>query len=131
MYTFAPATIQYLSLPPGSLSAHLLLCRRRTSPFEHIFPFTRVKADGVRLTTDQDGFTRTNPGEHDDDAGLRVVCAHPLLPGGPLSGESLYFFANYTLRRYVPADGKHWVRLEKHIPQLKAWGIDNIWVPPG
>jgi len=32
---------------------------------------------------------------------------------------------------YVPADQKHWVRLEKHIPQLKAWGIDNIWVPPG
>ncbi|KAK4162986.1 alpha-amylase [Cladorrhinum sp. PSN259] len=32
---------------------------------------------------------------------------------------------------YVPADQKHWVRLEKHIPQLKNWGIDNIWVPPG
>lgn len=32
---------------------------------------------------------------------------------------------------YVPADQKHWVRLEKHIPQLKQWGIDNIWVPPG
>lgn len=32
---------------------------------------------------------------------------------------------------YVPADQKHWVRLEKHIPQLKRWGIDNIWVPPG
>ncbi|KAK4213635.1 glycoside hydrolase superfamily [Rhypophila decipiens] len=32
---------------------------------------------------------------------------------------------------YVPADQKHWARLEKHIPQLKKWGIDNIWVPPG
>ncbi|KAL8377324.1 hypothetical protein RB595_008151 [Gaeumannomyces hyphopodioides] len=32
---------------------------------------------------------------------------------------------------YVPADGKHWVRLDKRIPQLKSWGIDNIWVPPG
>ncbi|EHA50355.1 hypothetical protein MCOR27_000199 [Pyricularia oryzae] len=32
---------------------------------------------------------------------------------------------------YVPADQKHWVRLEKEIPQLKSWGIDNIWVPPG
>ncbi|KAK3315515.1 glucan 1,4-alpha-maltohexaosidase [Apodospora peruviana] len=32
---------------------------------------------------------------------------------------------------YVPADQKHWVRLEKHIPQLKQWGIDNIWLPPG
>ncbi|KAI0180697.1 glucan 1,4-alpha-maltohexaosidase [Hypoxylon sp. FL1284] len=31
---------------------------------------------------------------------------------------------------YVPADQKHWVRLERHIPQLKAWGIDNIWIPP-
>ncbi|KAJ2906954.1 alpha amylase [Zalerion maritima] len=32
---------------------------------------------------------------------------------------------------YVPADQKHWNRLEKHIPQLKKWGVDNIWVPPG
>lgn len=31
---------------------------------------------------------------------------------------------------YVPADGKHWVRLDKHIPQLKNFGIDNIWIPP-
>lgn len=31
---------------------------------------------------------------------------------------------------YIPADQKHWVRLEKHIPQLKAWGVDNIWIPP-
>lgn len=32
---------------------------------------------------------------------------------------------------YVPADQKHYVRLEKHIPQLKHWGVDNIWLPPG
>lgn len=32
---------------------------------------------------------------------------------------------------YVPADQQHWKRLEKHVPQLKAWGIDNIWIPPG
>lgn len=31
---------------------------------------------------------------------------------------------------YVPADQKHWARLDKHIPQLKNWGIDNIWIPP-
>lgn len=31
---------------------------------------------------------------------------------------------------YCPADQKHWVRLEKHIPGLKHWGIDNIWIPP-
>jgi len=32
---------------------------------------------------------------------------------------------------YVPDDHKHWVRLHDNIPQLKAAGIDNIWVPPG
>lgn len=32
---------------------------------------------------------------------------------------------------YVPADQKHWRRLAKHVPQLKRWGVDNIWVPPG
>lgn len=31
---------------------------------------------------------------------------------------------------YVPADQKHWRRLQAQIPQLKAWGIDNIWIPP-
>jgi hypothetical protein len=31
---------------------------------------------------------------------------------------------------YVPADQKHWVRLEKHVPDLKKWGVDNIWIPP-
>ncbi|KAK3371138.1 glucan 1,4-alpha-maltohexaosidase [Lasiosphaeria ovina] len=32
---------------------------------------------------------------------------------------------------YVPADQKHWARLEKQVRQLKQWGIDNIWLPPG
>lgn len=32
---------------------------------------------------------------------------------------------------YVPDDHKHWVRLYDNIPQLKAAGIDNIWIPPG
>jgi alpha-amylase len=31
---------------------------------------------------------------------------------------------------YVPADQKHWVRLEKHVSELKKWGVDNIWIPP-
>ncbi|KAI1323486.1 glycoside hydrolase family 13 protein [Xylariaceae sp. FL0255] len=31
---------------------------------------------------------------------------------------------------YVPADQKHWKRLATHIPQLKEWGMDNIWIPP-
>jgi len=32
---------------------------------------------------------------------------------------------------YVPADQKHWKRLESQLPQLKAFGIDNFWIPPG
>lgn len=32
---------------------------------------------------------------------------------------------------YVPADQKHWRRLKEQIPNLKSWGIDNIWIPPG
>ncbi|KAK3683383.1 glucan 1,4-alpha-maltohexaosidase [Podospora appendiculata] len=32
---------------------------------------------------------------------------------------------------YVPADQKHWLRLEKQAAQLKHWGIDNMWLPPG
>jgi hypothetical protein len=32
---------------------------------------------------------------------------------------------------YVPDDHKHWARLTSAIPNLKATGIDNIWVPPG
>lgn len=30
-----------------------------------------------------------------------------------------------------PADGKHYQRLLKALPGLKACGIDNIWLPPG
>lgn len=30
-----------------------------------------------------------------------------------------------------PADGKHFQRLLKALPSLKACGIDNIWLPPG
>ncbi|KAI3556546.1 alpha amylase [Colletotrichum abscissum] len=41
---------------------------------------------------------------------------------------------NHTMMQgfewYVPADQKHWVRLEKHVPQLKRFGVDNIWIPP-
>ncbi|SMR45693.1 unnamed protein product [Zymoseptoria tritici ST99CH_1E4] len=29
-----------------------------------------------------------------------------------------------------PADGKHWQRLLRALPNLKACGIDNIWLPP-
>jgi len=32
---------------------------------------------------------------------------------------------------YVPDDHKHWVRLHDQATQLKATGIDNIWIPPG
>ncbi|MCJ1436671.1 hypothetical protein MMC27_006052 [Xylographa pallens] len=32
---------------------------------------------------------------------------------------------------YVPADHKHWKRLGNAVGNLKATGIDNIWVPPG
>jgi alpha-amylase len=32
---------------------------------------------------------------------------------------------------YVPDDHKHWQRLHDAIPNLKATGIDNIWIPPG
>lgn len=31
---------------------------------------------------------------------------------------------------YVPDDHKHWQRLHDQIEQLKATGIDNIWIPP-
>ncbi|WPH03573.1 glycoside hydrolase family 13 protein [Acrodontium crateriforme] len=30
-----------------------------------------------------------------------------------------------------PADGKHYKRLLKALPGLKACGVDNIWLPPG
>ena len=46
--------------------------------------------------------------------------------------ETFVCYADRSFRRSVPADdGKHWVRLDKRIPQLGAWGIENIWVPPG
>lgn len=32
---------------------------------------------------------------------------------------------------YVPADHRHWKRLQRILPQLKAIGIDKIWIPPG
>jgi alpha-amylase len=32
---------------------------------------------------------------------------------------------------YVPADHQHWKRLEGQLSQLKAFGIDNLWIPPG
>lgn len=32
---------------------------------------------------------------------------------------------------YVPDDHKHWKRLESQMAQLKATGVDNVWVPPG
>lgn len=31
---------------------------------------------------------------------------------------------------YCPDDQSHWQRLRKAIPQLKATGVDNIWIPP-
>lgn len=30
---------------------------------------------------------------------------------------------------YIPADQKHWVRLEKHVHNLKKWGIENTRTP--
>lgn len=32
---------------------------------------------------------------------------------------------------YTPPDQHHWHRLKHAIPQLRATGIDNIWIPPG
>jgi alpha-amylase len=32
---------------------------------------------------------------------------------------------------YVPDDKAHWKRLTGQIKQLKDYGIDNLWVPPG
>jgi glycosidase len=32
---------------------------------------------------------------------------------------------------YVPADHRHWKRLQSVMPQLNAIGIDQIWIPPG
>ena len=30
----------------------------------------------------------------------------------------------------VPADQKHWQRLKRALPALKAIGVDNFWIPP-
>ena len=30
----------------------------------------------------------------------------------------------------VPADQKHWQRLQNVLPDLKKIGIDNVWLPP-
>ena len=42
---------------------------------------------------------------------------------------------NYTLLQgfewNVPADGKHYVRLNDAMPAYKHIGISNIWLPPG
>lgn len=32
---------------------------------------------------------------------------------------------------YVPADHAHWKRLKGQMKQLKEYGIDNLWIPPG
>lgn len=32
---------------------------------------------------------------------------------------------------YVPPDQKHWQRLASAVADLKATGIDNLWIPPG
>lgn len=32
---------------------------------------------------------------------------------------------------HVPADQKHWKRLQDALPNLKDAGVDNIWIPPG
>lgn len=30
----------------------------------------------------------------------------------------------------VPSDHKHWQRLDRALPSLKAIGVDNVWLPP-
>jgi alpha-amylase len=30
----------------------------------------------------------------------------------------------------IPADQKHWQRLHRNLPALKAIGINNLWLPP-
>ncbi|RMZ77986.1 hypothetical protein DV737_g4094, partial [Chaetothyriales sp. CBS 132003] len=32
---------------------------------------------------------------------------------------------------YAPADGQHWARLSHKVPELKALGVDRMWLPPG
>lgn len=31
---------------------------------------------------------------------------------------------------YVPGDQKHWNRLESVLQDLKAIGVENVWIPP-
>jgi hypothetical protein len=44
------------------------------------------------------------------------------------TGENMTMLQGFEW--YVPADQKHWVRLEKNVAELKKWGVDNIWIPP-
>lgn len=41
---------------------------------------------------------------------------------------------NHTMMQFfewhVAADGEHWKRLAQMAPELKAAGIDSVWVPP-
>ena len=32
---------------------------------------------------------------------------------------------------HVPADQRHWQRLQKTLPRLRDIGVDHLWVPPG
>jgi alpha-amylase len=44
----------------------------------------------------------------------------------------IFYYANDSIKEwYVPDDHKHWQRLHDNAAQIKATGIDNIWVPPG
>ncbi|OBT79222.1 hypothetical protein VF21_01713 [Pseudogymnoascus sp. 05NY08] len=51
------------------------------------------------------------------------------------NGEQVPTPENMTMMQafewYVPDDQKHWKRIESQLPQLKAFGIDNFWIPPG
>ena len=46
----------------------------------------------------------------------------------PRDSKTLYFGNQFFFRSSDA--GKHWVRLEKHLPNLKRWGVDNIRLPP-
>lgn len=54
--------------------------------------------------------------------------ASPAATDGSPTPENITMMQGFEW--YVPADHKHWRRLQAQIPQLKAWGIDNIWIPP-
>lgn len=36
-----------------------------------------------------------------------------------------------TFEWHVPADRQHWRRLQNALPEYKAIGVDQIWIPPG